>query len=620
MKRFSTTTLLLASLLVGVLWGLPLKGQVLFDNGPYYNSTGTGSGGANESVLYTTTFGMTTIGFGHQSASFNRVADDFAIPNCRWRIDSIVFFGYQTGSTTTSTFTGVNFRIWNGVPDQVGSTVVFGDTTTNRLSATRWSGAYRITETTTGNTTRPIMRNVCAVNGLQLTTGNYWIDWASLGSLASGPWAPARTPVGVAVTGNGRQRIGSVWNNLVDGGTGTPAQGLPFIIYGTILDPVADAGPDQSVCPGNSAMIGGSPSGTGGLGPLSYSWSPGGSLVDSTVTNPVATPTGTTNYVLSVTDSTGCTVVDSVTVTYGATSSNFLVADTTICSGTNLTLDAGTGTSYLWSTGDTTQTIVVGPGTYSVDVDNGSGCLSTDTVVVSASVPVTIVGNGTVCAALGDTLSTQIPYLNYIWSIGSTTPSIVVTQSGLYSVTVVDANGCTSSDTFAVTAIPSPVANFNFTVTGAGLGYDFSDQSTGATSWSWNFGDSNTSTSQNPSHTYAASGSYTVTLIATNACGSDTTTQTLTVVSVGGTLAGASIEVGPVPAQTSLRYQVSGLDRNDLVVQLTDLQGRAVAQWTHEVAGDAVDASADVSAYARGMYLLRFESGDQVVLRKVVLE
>jgi PKD repeat protein len=55
----------------------------------------------------------------------------------------------------------------------------------------------------------------------------------------------------------------------------------------------------------------------------------------------------------------------------------------------------------------------------------------------------------------------------------------------------------------------------------------FTDLSTNiVTSWLWDFGDSNTSTEQNPSHTYAATGSYTVTLTATNDFGSDVATAT----------------------------------------------------------------------------------------------
>jgi hypothetical protein len=227
LKKLCLSTALLISA------GLVTAQTTLYDNGLLFNSTGTGAGGANESVLYTTSLGMGTIGFGAQQTAFNRVADDFTINDCRWNIDSIVFFSYQTGSTTSSTMTSVNFRIWDSIPDVVGSTIVYGDTTTNVLTRTTWSGVYRITETTTGNAQRPIMRNVCTVPGITLTNGNYWIDWSFAGSLASGPWAPPIVILNTAITGNGKQRTAGTWNNALDGGTGTPAQGFPFIIYGS---------------------------------------------------------------------------------------------------------------------------------------------------------------------------------------------------------------------------------------------------------------------------------------------------------------------------------------------------------------------------------------------------
>ncbi|MEY3442273.1 MAG: hypothetical protein RLZZ519_554, partial [Bacteroidota bacterium] len=438
--------------------------QILYDNGPIFNNAGGGAGGANASVLYTTTFTMGTIGFGHQATAFNRVADDFVVPNCHWRIDSIVFFSYQTNSPTTSTMTGVNFRIWDSIPDAVGSAVVFGDTTTNRMTRTTWSGVYRVTETTLTNTARPIMRNVCALNNVVLSSGTFWLDWSATGSLASGPWAPPRTPINVAVTGNGRQRTGSTWNNALDGGTGTPAQGFPFIVYGTILDPVADAGADQSVCPGGTATLGGTPSGSGGQGSLTYSWTPSNSLNNGAASNPTASPAATTTYVLSLTDSSGCTVLDTTVLTIGSVASNFLPSDTTICPLDNITLNAGAGNSYTWSNGATTQTITVGSGTYSVAVDNGSGCLSVDTVVVTAAPTVTILGNGTFCQQAGDTLTADISGASYQWNTGATTQSIIVSSTGFYSVTVVDGNGCTSLDTFSIVAIPAPTAAFTFSV------------------------------------------------------------------------------------------------------------------------------------------------------------
>lgn len=86
-----------------------------------------------------------------------------------------------------------------------------------------------------------------------------------------------------------------------------------------------------------------------------------------------------------------------------------------------------------------------------------------------------------------------------------------------------------------------PVANFSFAPQNPVMGspLTFTDTSTGTpTSWSWNFGDpasgtNNTSALQNPSHTFAAAGTYTVSLQATNASGSNTTSKNVTV-SAGG--------------------------------------------------------------------------------------
>lgn len=90
----------------------------------------------------------------------------------------------------------------------------------------------------------------------------------------------------------------------------------------------------------------------------------------------------------------------------------------------------------------------------------------------------------------------------------------------------------------------APTASFTVSPTGVpvmGTPINFTDTSTGApTAWSWNFGDpasgtSNTSTTQNPSHTFQAAGTYTVTLQASNANGSNTATHTITI-SAGGSV------------------------------------------------------------------------------------
>ncbi|PKP46190.1 MAG: hypothetical protein CVT95_07335, partial [Bacteroidetes bacterium HGW-Bacteroidetes-12] len=85
----------------------------------------------------------------------------------------------------------------------------------------------------------------------------------------------------------------------------------------------------------------------------------------------------------------------------------------------------------------------------------------------------------------------------------------------------------------------APIAAFTFSPNPSCSGtVCFIDQSQNApTSWAWNFGDASSSTQQNPCHTYASDGVYNVTLIATNANGSDTITQAVTITTANQVLA-----------------------------------------------------------------------------------
>lgn len=204
---------------------------VLYDNGPLVTQPGGGAGGADLSELQVD-LGMNTLGFGHQFASVNSIADDFAVPPGGWQIDEITFFAYQTGSTTTSTITGVYVRIWDGPPD-AGGTIVFGDLTTNRLLTTQWSNIYRASNASPTDTQRPIMASVATI-GTTLAEGTYWVEWATDGSGASGPWAPPISILGVTSTGNGKQNIAGTWGEALDSGTATQ-QGFPFIIDGNVV-------------------------------------------------------------------------------------------------------------------------------------------------------------------------------------------------------------------------------------------------------------------------------------------------------------------------------------------------------------------------------------------------
>jgi len=172
-------------------------------------------------------------GFSNQlaaGANF-RIADNFqvGVPD-EFELSGISFFAYQSNaSATTPTMTAVNFRIWSGQPGQPGSTVVYGDTTTNTLQSSVFTQVYRYINGQC-SITRPVWENRAAASG-RLGAGHYWLDWQTQGTLASGPFAVPITITGqqTIAGANGLQFNGTSWISAVDSGD---IQDFPFVIRG----------------------------------------------------------------------------------------------------------------------------------------------------------------------------------------------------------------------------------------------------------------------------------------------------------------------------------------------------------------------------------------------------
>ncbi|TVQ33536.1 MAG: choice-of-anchor D domain-containing protein [Wenzhouxiangella sp.] len=214
--------------------------DVLFDNGPIRTGIGDGPNGGDSSLLQNQSLGMLSLGANvalNAAGPHFRMADDFVVDET-WLLDSFTFFVYQTGSPTTSTITGVNLRIWDGNPAS-GGTVIFGDTSTNRLRTTAFTGIYRYSQTSFNNQ-RPIMSVVADVAGLVLEPGTYYVDVQFAGSSPSGPWLPPVTILGQNTTGNAVQLTADGWAPFVDNGSLT-AQGMPFEIRGSTSQCVVPA-------------------------------------------------------------------------------------------------------------------------------------------------------------------------------------------------------------------------------------------------------------------------------------------------------------------------------------------------------------------------------------------
>jgi gliding motility-associated-like protein len=123
---------------------------------------------------------------------------------------------------------------------------------------------------------------------------------------------PANTNIGSTSTLSVTPPSGTTsYYIVVDNGTG--CSDSDTITFTSNPLPVANAGPDETIVIGASTPIGGSPT-TSTTGATLF-WSPSASLDNSTSSNPVATPSSTTTYTVTVTSLQGCVSTDSVIVT-----------------------------------------------------------------------------------------------------------------------------------------------------------------------------------------------------------------------------------------------------------------------------------------------------------------
>lgn len=292
-------------------------------------------------------------------------------------------------------------------------------------------------------------------------------------------------------------------------------------------------------------------------------------------------------------------------------------------------VDSSTGSpsSWAWSFGDGNTSSEKNPvhtyssaGTFTVTLtvtnDDGSDTVSkTGYITVSKTtgapaasfVAATTSGESPLTVQFVDA-STGTP-TSWVWSFGDggtstvQNPSHTYSSTGTYTVTLTASNAG-GSDTIsrsgyiAVTdTVSSPVASFISAETSGSVPFtvQFADSSANSpTSWVWSFGDGGTSAEQNPSHTYTADGSYTVTLTATNAAGSDT-------VSEPGYITATAIE--PVASFTANITSGSV----PLVVQFTDTSEYYPTEWSWRFGdGDTSDEQNPVHIYdAAGSYTVR---------------
>jgi gliding motility-associated-like protein len=214
-------------------------------------------------------------------------------------------------------------------------------------------------------------------------------------------------------------------------------------------------------------------SASGGTGPLTYSWSPGGyTTQDVTGLSPAT-------YTVTISDSNGCveTIVDTITEPSTVTplpglpvssTDALCFGDSTGTASVNIILLGGTPPySYDWSTGDTTSSLSGLPaGNITLQITDANGCTADTTLTIGEPTPLSssfpnfssyFCGYGVSCNGASDgSIDYDViggtPTYTFSWNAGAfVTEDLSGIPAGFYTVDVTDANGCMITDTITIT-------------------------------------------------------------------------------------------------------------------------------------------------------------------------
>ena len=455
-----------------------------------------------------------------------------------------------------SSYNATNF-LWTfpgGTPSsssQANPTVIYSiaGTYSITLKATNTSGSHTFTQTNYITVKAiPTANFTTAINGSTVTCTNKTIGNADsfLWSFGDGNTSSLSNPVHTYAA-SGTYSLVLTATNMC--GSSTKTQSLTLV---STVPPIASftVNPLDGCVPLSVNFTNNS------TGAISYSWVfPGGNPATSTAINPavVYDTAGIYTVTLTATNINGSsTATSNITVnTVPKPGFTYAVSNDTTVSFANTSTGA---TSYLWTFGDGDSSLVANPVhnypaldtilNYTVIMQAINDCgMVRDTqmveVITNPKANFTAIST-TGCAPLTVKFNnTSTPNANiFFWrfpgGIPDTSivknPVVIFSTPGTYMVSLIAGNA-SGSDTLILTndIHVQTTPTVGFASSANGLNVTFSNASMGATSYTWDFGDGDTSTVANPSHIYAMDGTYPVMLSATNACGTITNMQSVTV-------------------------------------------------------------------------------------------
>ncbi|NOQ70808.1 MAG: T9SS type A sorting domain-containing protein [Crocinitomix sp.] len=275
-------------------------------------------------------------------------------------------------------------------------------------------------------------------------------------------WSTGGTEISEVVTA-----AGTVTLTVVDGSGCT---NFTSVVVATYDLPTIEVGDDVSICLGESTEL-------NAAGAVSYVWDEDPTLSSLLIANPIATPTGDTEYKVTGTDDNGCMNRDSLTVFIYAVPSVNAGSDETVCVGDSVNLVATGATDYLWDSEPTLSSLDIAdpwasPAVlteYFVTGTDDNGCTNRDSVIVSTLAVPDIDAGEDDAVCIGGTVglfATGGLADMYVWNDDPTLsetdvfdPDATPTTDTEYIVEGTDINGCSNVDTVLVEVYDLPAVD-----------------------------------------------------------------------------------------------------------------------------------------------------------------
>jgi hypothetical protein len=503
----------------------------------------------------------------------------------------------------------------------------------NNISATQ-NGTYTVTVTNTGGCTGTASVNVSVGNtvtasasvnspvcegatlNLSATPAGLSYSWSGPGGFTSNQQNPSISNATTVNAGN--------YAVTVTNASGCSA--TTNVIAVVNEKPVLTAQSNSPVCENQQVTLSAQP---GNLS--SYNWSGPNNFSanqsNATINNATALASGT--YIVTATNSNGCSNTASISVTVSNSVQVTVTADGSLCVGESIILNAEPSgmQSYSWSGPDGFSSSQQNPvinnvttnqsGTYSLTVTNTGGCTGTGSVQVNVSGEIQAVAtvNNPLCEGSTLVLEAQPSGIaNYSWSgpnnFSASTASVEIEDAnsalnGLYTVTITSGNGCTGT-----ASVFAEVIEVDAGVTQNGL--TLTANNTNAT-YQWldcnnNFAE--ITGEDNQTFAAATNGNYAV-AVTENGCTQNSSCYEIIIVGLSETNDLNSYKIYPNPSMGIFNIEIYGA----AAVVVYDAIGSVV----HQEKVIAGKSQIDLSHLSNGIYNLQLSSNAGKVNSKIII-